>query len=297
MQKITTFLWFDGAAQEAVNFYASLFSNSKIGRIARYDEASAAVSGMPLGSVMTASVTIGGQEIVGLNGGPEFKFSPATSFFVSCSSQEEINGIYEKLSQGGSILMELGKYPFSEKYCWLNDRFGVSWQLNLAPRKQKITPCLLFVGSQHGKAEEAMNFYVSLFKDSKVVSLERYKEGEGDVEGTVKHATFSLNGQEFIAMESGLGHKFSFSPATSFAVYCDSQEEIDFLWEKLLEGGKPYPCGWLSDRFCVTWQIVPVVLIEMLQDKDAEKAKRVMKAMLEMVKLDIAVLKKAYAGQ
>jgi predicted 3-demethylubiquinone-9 3-methyltransferase (glyoxalase superfamily) len=153
---------------------------------------------------------------------------------------------------------------------------------------QKIAPCLWF----DGKAEEAMRFYTSIFKNSKVVDVMRYGEAGPGQKGTVMAATFELDGQEFKALNGG--PMYEFSPAVSFFVKCETQEEVDDFWAKLLEGGTPQRCGWLTDRFGVSWQIVPTILGEMLQDEDAEKAKRVMQAMLGMVKLDIALLKRAY---
>ena len=191
--------------------------------------------------------------------------------------------------------MPLDKYPFSEKFGWVNDKFGVSWQVMRGEAKQKITPFLLFVGEQHGRAEEAVKFYVGLFKDSKVIHVEHHGAGEGETEGTVKHARFSLQGEEFMAMDSGLDHKFSFTPAISFLVNCASQAEVDRLWEKLSDGGSKEACGWVQDRFGVSWQVVPTVLGEMMSDADPVKVERVMQAMLKMKKLDIAALERAYA--
>jgi predicted 3-demethylubiquinone-9 3-methyltransferase (glyoxalase superfamily) len=153
---------------------------------------------------------------------------------------------------------------------------------------QKITPFLWF----DGKAEEAMNFYVSIFKNSKIVSVTRYGEAGPGPKGTVMSATFQLDGQEFYALNGG--PMFTFSPAISFFVKCETQLEIDELWEQLSEGGEKQRCGWLKDKYGVSWQIVLPVLGGMLQDKDAEKSKRVMQAMLQMDKLDINTLKQAY---
>jgi len=153
---------------------------------------------------------------------------------------------------------------------------------------QKITPFLWF----DGKAEEAMSFYTSIFSDSEVVNIMRYGDAGPGPKGTVMSATFRLNGQEFIALNGG--PQFSFTPAISFFVSCKTQEEVDQLWEKLSAGGTPQQCGWLTDKFGLCWQIVPTVLGEMLQDKDAKKSSRVMAAMLKMVKLDIDRLKQAY---
>jgi predicted 3-demethylubiquinone-9 3-methyltransferase (glyoxalase superfamily) len=155
---------------------------------------------------------------------------------------------------------------------------------------RKITPFLWF----DGKAEEAMDFYVSIFKNSRIVSVTRYGEEGPGPKGTVMSATFQLEGQEFYALNGG--PQFTFSPAISFFVNCKTQQEVDRLWDKLSEGGEKQRCGWLKDKYGLSWQIIPTVLSEMLQDKDAEKSKRVMKAMLQMDKIDITTLKQAYDG-
>lgn len=155
---------------------------------------------------------------------------------------------------------------------------------------QKITPFLWF----DGKAEEAMNFYTSIFADSKIESVTRYGEGGPGPKGGVMSGTFRLNGQTFMALNGG--PQFAFSPAVSFFVNCETQQEIDELWEKLSEDGEKGRCGWLTDKFGLSWQIVPKVLGELLQDKDAGKSARVMQAMLQMDKLDIEALKRAYEG-
>lgn len=293
MQKISPFLWFDDKAEEAANFYVSLFGNSKVVSVTRFGEAGPA----PKGTVMTVKFQLEGQEFTGLNGGPHFKFTPAVSFYVACETTQEVDELWRKLSDGGNVLMELDKYPFSERFGWVADKYGLSWQLNLTRFPQKITPCLMFVGEQNGKAEEAMSFYTSLFDNSSIDRVERYAAGEGGTEGAVKHGVFSLEGQKFIAMDGGTDHPFTFTEAQSFVVDCKTQEEVDEYWEKLTEGGQESQCGWLKDKYGLSWQIVPTVLIEMLQDKDPAKAKRVMEAMLQMSKIDIATLKQAYHGQ
>ena len=155
---------------------------------------------------------------------------------------------------------------------------------------QKITPFLWF----DGKAEEAMNFYVSIFKNSKVVQLTRYGDAGPGSKGTVMSAIFQLEGQEFYALNGG--PQFKFSPAISLFVNCETQQEVDDLWEKLSAGGKTNRCGWLDDKFGLTWQIIPTTLGRLLQDTDAAKANRVMKAMMQMDKIDIARLQQAYDG-
>jgi predicted 3-demethylubiquinone-9 3-methyltransferase (glyoxalase superfamily) len=156
---------------------------------------------------------------------------------------------------------------------------------------QKITPFLWF----DNQAEEAANLYTSVFDNSRVVSIMRYGEAGPRPAGTVMSVTFELEGQEFTALNGG--PEFTFSPAISFFVNCETQEEVDELWEKLSEGGEKEQCGWIRDKYGVSWQIVPSALGAMLQDKDAEKSKRVMEALLKMSKIDIKILKQAYEQQ
>jgi predicted 3-demethylubiquinone-9 3-methyltransferase (glyoxalase superfamily) len=292
-QKIVPFLWFDNNAEEAVNFYTSCFENSKIESKSYYDEAAAKASGQAKDTLMTASFRLNGQEFIALNGGPVFKFTPAISFFVNCKTEKGTDELWKKFSNGGTVLMELKAYPFSKKFGWIQDKFGLSWQLNFTGSEQKISPLLMFTGAQHGKAEEAMNFYTSLFKDAAIKQVFRYEAGEPGEQGKVKHATFSLAGENFMAMDSNIEHAFSFTPAVSFFVYCETQKEIDFFWEKLTQDGKEVECGWLEDKFGISWQIVPTVMFKLLNNPDHERAKRAMQAMLKMKKLDIATLERA----
>jgi predicted 3-demethylubiquinone-9 3-methyltransferase (glyoxalase superfamily) len=155
---------------------------------------------------------------------------------------------------------------------------------------QKITPFLWF----DDKAEEAVDFYISIFKNSKTISISRYGDAGPGPKGSVMVAKFQIEGQEFVALNGG--PTFTFSPAISFVVNCRTQEEIDELWEKLSEGGATSQCGWLTDKFGLSWQIVPTVLGELMQDKDPVKTNRVMKALLQMTKLDIQGLQKAHEG-
>ena len=307
MQKIDLFLWFDNHAEEAVNFYISIFSqdaglslikdNSKITNITYYSEEAAKAARRQPGTVMIVSYELAGLKFIALNGGPLFKFSPSVSFFVSCETEEEINLLWKNFSQGGIIRMELVKYPFSEKFGWVEDKFGVSWQLNLKKHSQKILPFLWF-GSN---AEEAMLFYTSVFSsigynnsvktDSKILRLERFGTGETKPVRTVKHAEFVLNGQNFMAMDNSTD---PFTPAQSFLVNCDTQEEVDTLWEKLSDGGKKDQCGWLKDKYGLSWQIVPTALGKFMSSAYPEKSGRVMKALLQMTKIEIVELQKAY---
>jgi|FLYL01.1.fsa_nt_gi predicted 3-demethylubiquinone-9 3-methyltransferase (glyoxalase superfamily) len=296
MQKITPNLWFDDRAEEAAQFYTSLFEDSRVGQVTHYDKAAAEASGKPEGSVLTVDFMLAGQDFVALNGGPHFKFTPAISFFVTMESEAEVDALWEKLVEGGTVLMPLEAYPWSEKYGWLADRYGLSWQVSLGKRSdvgQAIVPSLLFVGEQHGKAEEAIRFYTSLFEGSSVRGILHYGPGEHEPEGTVKHAQFVLAGQTFTAMDSSLAHDFSFNEAISFIVNCETQAEVDRFWNALSAVPEAEQCGWLKDAFGVSWQIVPTVLPKLLSDPDPEKSQRVMQAMLQMKKLDIATLQQA----
>lgn len=290
MQKITPFLWFDEQAEEAVGFYTSIFKNSRIGDVARFGDD---VPG-PKGKVMTINFQLAGQNFIALNGGPEFSFTPAVSFYVSCETEEEVAVLWQRLLEGGTALMELAEYPFSKKYGWVMDRFGVSWQISLSGTPQRISPFLMFVGSQHGRAEEAVQYYTAIFEDSSVAHLERYSKGMGGPEGTLMHGSFLLAGQEFMAIDSSFEHQFSFTHAISFNVDCKDQAEVDYYWDRLSAGGELEQCGWLRDKFGVSWQIVPSILNELVSDPDPVKAGRVTQAMLKMVKLDISLLQQAY---
>jgi predicted 3-demethylubiquinone-9 3-methyltransferase (glyoxalase superfamily) len=297
MQKITPFLWFDSQSEEAMRFYTSVFNKSTINSIQRYPEGplEGPMKGME-GKVLTGNFELAGQQFMALDGGPIFKFTPAVSFFVNGETEDEIDNLWRGLSNGGQVLMEFQTYSFSEKFGWLKDKYGVSWQLNLGARSQKIDPFLTFVGAQAGKAEEAINFYTSLFSNSSIENIQRYGAGEDEEEvaGTIKHAVFRLHGQEFMAMDSHRDHAFSFNEAISFYVECNSQAEVDFFWDKLSAEPEAEQCGWLKDQYGVSWQIIPTALPQLLNDPDREKAKRVTDAMLQMKKIDVATLQRAY---
>lgn len=294
MQTITPFLWFDDNAEAAVNFYTSLFKESKVGRMTRYNQASAQASGRPNGSVMTASFELAGEPLTAINGGPVFKFTHALSFFVQCETEEEIDGLWEKLSEKSpKIFWPLKEYPFSKKYAWVTDKFGLSWQLNYTGSPQNITPFLMFDGGAWGKAEEAMNFYSSVFDDSGIENIVRYGPENKQCEGLIVHSVFKLNGQGFMAMDNGMPDNINFNESFSFVVNCKSQEEIDYYWEKLSAVPEAEQCGWLKDKYGVSWQIVPANLNELLSSKEPGKSQRVMQKVLQMKKLNIEELENA----
>ena len=301
MQKITPHLWFDKEAKEAAEFYTSLFPDSKVTNITTLHDT-------PSGDSDNVSFELAGQSFMAISAGPLFKFNPSVSFIVNFDPSRDqhargnIEALWEKLSQGGATLMPLEKYPFSERYGWIQDKYGLSWQLILSDptgvERPFIVPSLMFVGDVVGRAEEAIHFYLSVFKDSKMGALVRYGEGqEPDKEGTVTFADFMLEGQWFAAMDSAREHNFAFNEAISFLVHCDTQDEIDDYWSKLSAVPEAEQCGWLKDKFGVSWQIVPTVMDEMMARGSREQIDWVTQAFLPMKKLEIAKLKAAYEGK
>ena len=264
--------------KEAADFYCSVFANTSI------------TSENPL-VVMIESA---GQKFMFLNGGPHFTLNPSISFYVVCETIQEIDQAWAKLIEGGSVLMPLDQYPWSEKYGWVQDKFGVSWQLSAGKLEavgQKFTPTFMFTQQYAGKAEQAIQYYTSVFKDSSVVGIMRYTAEDPDVEGTVKHAQFTLGKQVFMAMDSSLSHQFIFNEAISLVVECENQEEIDYYWNKLSAVPEAEQCGWLKDQFGISWQIVPQILKQLMSDP--AKSERVVSAFMKMKKLDIAKLLEA----
>ena len=303
MQKITTHLWFDKDAKEAAELYTSAFPESKIKNITTIQDT-------PSGSVDIVTFELFGMEFQAISAGPLFKFNPSVSFMVNIDPSrekdalEKIDALWEKLSQGGTVLMPLQQYPFSQRYGWLQDKYGLSWQLILSnpegEERPPIVPSLLFVGDVCGKAEEAIHFYTSVFSprgESKVGNLARYAQGqEPDKEGTLMFADFMLLGQWFAAMDSAYEHPFAFNEAISFIVPCDTQAEIDYYWDKLSAVPEAEACGWLKDKYGLSWQIVPTAMGEMMSNGSAEQIARVTEAFLKMKKFDIEILEQAYKG-
>lgn len=302
-QNIVPHLWYDKEANEAAEFYASIFPDSSITNVTTLKDT-------PSGDSNLVSFELWGQKFMAINAGPFFKFNPSVSFMVNFDpsrekdASEKINEVWNKLSEGGTVLMPLDTYPFSEKYGWIQDKFGLSWQLILTnpegEERPTIVPSLMFVGDKCGKAEEAIHFYLSVFKNSKQGLIARYPGGmEPDKEGTVMFSDFMLEKQWFTAMDSARDHQFSFNEAISFMVYCDTQEEIDYYWDKLSAVPESEQCGWLKDKYGVSWQIVPRAMEEMMRMSHStpEQIARVSQATLKMKKLDLAELQKVYKGK
>lgn len=268
-------LWFDGNAKAAADFYCSIFNRSKI-----IDD-----------TQMVVRFEIDGRLIMGLNGGPMYKINPSISLFVTCETEEEIETIWNKLIEGGSAMMPLNEYPWSKKYGWLVDKFGMTWQLMLGELPaggQKIFPCFLFVGKEYGRAQEAIKQYTSIFPNSEIRRLEIYEAEEQQQAGKLKFGDFTLQNELYAAMDGFGEHQFQFSEGVSLVVECETQDEIDTYWNKLTEGGSESQCGWLKDKFGVSWQVVPSILSKLMSDP--EKAPRVVQAFLKMKKFDIETL-------
>ena len=224
-----------------------------------------------------------------------FKINPSISMLVNCHSEEEVQSLWNKFLEGGSALMNLDKYPWSEKYGWVKDKFGLTWQLMYRGISEegapKITPSFLFSNKQYGKAKQAIGFYASIFPNSFAHQLQFYEAGEQQAEGNLKFGHFTLSDNLFAAMDGPGNHEFDFNEAVSLIVECDTQVEIDTYWNTLTEGGEESQCGWLKDKFGVSWQIVLTILGKLMSDP--QRAGRVMQAFMKMKKFDIAALEQA----
>ena len=294
MQTITPHLWFDKEAKEAAEFYVSAFgSGSRVLNVSQ-------IEGTPSGPVDIVSFELAGQTFMGISAGPLFKFNPSISFPVTCRTATEVDALWARLSSGGSVLMPLDTYPWSERFGWLQDKYGLSWQLISTAGEeiaQRITPVFLFVGAVCGKAEEAVRFYVSVFRNASVQELQHYgKDAAPERGGTLMYGAFTLEGQEFGAMDSAREHKFAFNEAISLMAYCRNQNEIDDYWEKLSAVPASEQCGWLKDKYGVSWQIVPTAMDDMMQHGTTDQIARVTQAFLRMKKFDLAALQRAYEG-
>lgn len=299
-QKIVPHLWFDREAKDAASFYCSVFPDSDITSITR-------ITDTPSGDCDLVAFSLSGYSLMAISAGPFFNFNPSISFMVNFDPAQDkdakarIDQVWSKLSEGGKVLMPLDRYPFSERYGWIQDQYGLSWQLILTDPQGEprpfIIPSLLFVGDVYGNAEAASDFYLSVFGNAARGALVRYPADMApDEEGAVMFTDFTLEGQWFTAMDSARSHDFSFNEAISFVVRCDSQDDIDHYWSALSVVPEAEQCGWLKDKFGLSWQITPTVLDEMMQDQDPEKLRRVTQAFLNMKKFDLASLQQAYDG-
>jgi predicted 3-demethylubiquinone-9 3-methyltransferase (glyoxalase superfamily) len=293
MQKIVPHLWYDKEAKEAALFYISLFDQSKLLNVT-------VIENTPSGDSEIVSFELAGQQFTAISAGPYFKFNPSISLMVACSSVEEVNTKWKALSEGGSELMPLGEYPFSKWYGWVQDRYGLSWQLMLTDNGQnvqKITPNLLFSNEACGKAEEAVKYYADIFEDSEIGIISRYGEGEAESSrAKVNYAAFKLFGMDFSAMDNGFDVDFNFNEAFSLIINCKDQKEIDYFWDRLSAVPVAEQCGWIKDKFGVSWQIVPENMDEIMSKGLGDEVRRVTEAFLKMKKFDLDALEKARLG-
>ncbi|HEY1031557.1 MAG TPA: VOC family protein [Flavipsychrobacter sp.] len=277
-QQLTPCLWFDNQAKAAAELYCQYFADTKV------------ISQSPI----VTEISISGQKLVLLDGGPKYKPTPAISFFYIFDTADELQRAWDAFAKEGTVLMPLDKYDWSEQYGWVNDKFGISWQLSLgklADVGQRVTPTLMFAGKQYGRAEEAINHYSNIFKNAALDGILRYGSNEApDVEGKVKHAQLGLNGYKMMLMDSAQ-HNFGFTEGVSLTIHCETQQEIDYYWQRLTENGAESMCGWLTDKFGVSWQVIPNVLEQLMSDP--AKAGKAAQAFMQMRKLDIVQIVQA----
>ena len=276
-------VWFNDNGPEAAKFYCTIFPNTKI------------TESTPLVQMLS----INGQNLMLLTAGPMFKANASISFLIANEDENETERLYHKLIEGGMALMPLNSYPFSKKYGWVMDKYGVSWQLYTGVNggtDQYFTPTFMFVNKQNGRAKEAMDFYTNLFPASKIDGVMEYPEGGQDKPGNVMHAQFNISGYILACMDSSMDHQFDFSEGISMVVLTNNQEETDNYWNSMTtDGGEESMCGWLKDKFGVSWQITPKILLELINQADKAKAEKTMQAMMKMRKIVIADLEKAQA--
>ena len=295
MQKITPFLWFEKDMAGIVAFYQSVFQGTVV-------KSGGELSDTPSGTVQMATLEIFGMNIDVMTAGPYLPFNPTVSFLIACDSAAEVDSLASKLNEGSTVLMELGNYSFAERYTWMTDRYGVSWQFMYAPdmpSAKKVTPALMFSNDVCGRAEEAATFYTNVFHDAKINYLQKYEPGEsGNEKAVVKHTGLTLENVNIALMDNGTTPaSFTFAQAVSFVVTCENQAEIDYYWEKLTEGGKEIQCGWLNDKFGFPWQIVPSAIGRMMSSGTPEQIRRVTTAFMKMKKFDITTLEQVFVGE
>lgn len=292
MDRIVPHLWFDNHAKEAANFYMTLFDDSNMTLEQKLD-------GTPSGeNAAYYEFTLAGQLFGALNGGSHFTFNPAISLSVNCDTKEETEALWDKLIDGGKALMALQEYPFSELYGWVEDRYGLSWQVIYTggfEYDQKITVQLMFSGEATGKAKEAMTYYTTIFKDGVIGDIHQYEEGQAkQADAEIAHANFSILDTEIFAADNGNETDYTFNDAISLMVVCVTQAEIDYYWEKLTADPAAEQCGWLKDKFGVSWQIVPANMNDLMSRGTQAQVDAVTQEFLQMKKLDIKHLERAW---
>lgn len=286
MQPIIPHLWYDTEAKEAVAFYVDLFG----GKL----DWTYTITDTPSGDSDLIQFQLGDMTLAAISAGPYFKLNESMSLMVNVASKDEVTRLYQALSEGGRILMPLGEYPFSPYYVWLEDRFGLSWQLSYAPDLDKpyqFDICLLFSQEQVGLAQPMLDYYKDKLPQASVGQLSYYGEGEATVEAAkLNYAELLVAGQKMIVMDHGYGGEASFNEAFSLMVYVDSQDELDFYYDLLSAVPEAEMCGWVKDQFGISWQIVPRILMEAYDTASPEKVKAVNAAVMTMKRLDFATI-------
>lgn len=284
-------LWFNDNAIEAVTTYTKLFKDSKINW--QYT-----LKDTPSGDCDLLSFYLVGHSMAAIAAGPYFQLNEAISIMVGVQSNEEIDRLYQTLSQGGHDLIPLQEYPFNPYYVWVADRFGLTWQLLLMPDQEttySFEYSLLFAGDNCGRAEEAINYYADVFS-TKPNIIVPYPPGQAqDPRAKVAYGSVTLDDTYFTVMDHGYTGDKAFNEAFSFMLYCDSQEELDYYWSKLSAVPDAEQCGWCKDQFGVSWQIIPSWLRSFYGNSSATQIEAVSKAMMPMKKLDDLALRQALA--
>lgn len=271
-QKITPCFWFNGNALEAAEMYGSIFPDTRI------------VGQSPF----VVEINMSGHNFILLNGGPRHQPNASVSLYYISESEIEFSRIWDSLSQGGHVLIPVENRPGIEKYGWVNDKFGVSWQLalgNMSGKEQKIKSCFSFSGKRYGSALAAMKYYTSIFTSSAIDEIQ-YESDKTDI---VSHAHFTLAGQKFIAMDVNL--QAEFNEGVSHTINCSTQDEIDHYWHHLTSEGFEDMCGWVKDKYGVSWQVIPDILGTIMQDP--ERAGKAAEAFMKMRKLNIQEIEQA----
>lgn len=289
MRQIAIQLCFNDQAEEAVKFYTSVFNNSEITREIRYP--------MPEGESMAYDFTIENQAFSAFNGGPDFTMNPSFSLMVSLDTADEVDALYNKLAEGGTDLMPLDTYPFSDRYAWVQDHFGLSWQLMLAPdvpAKHKVRVSLLFAGQYCGQAEQALHDYAEIFQMAEPGHINYYQEGEAqDDRAKVNYSELNVGDQQIVFMDHGFGSDEEFSEAISFLIVAGAQSEVDYYWEKLSAHEESEAIGWLKDSHGIAWQVVPQAYFQAMETATDEQKKRILDALFKMKKMDVARIENA----
>lgn len=294
MQTIIPHLWFDKEAAEAANWYVSLIENSRL-------IFTSTIPDTPSGDAEQVEFQLANLRIAAISAGPHFTLNPSVSLMVSCPEPEEVDRLYAELSAGGTDLMPLGEYPFSKRYAWIQDKYGLNWQLmhtEFYKEALRIRPVLLFSGTACGQAEDALNQYSAIFPGASTGFVNRYAPGEAhDARAKINYAELTLGGIQFVVMDHGYGADFTFNEAFSFMVLCRDQAEIDRYWNDLTHVPEAEQCGWLKDQFGLSWQIVPENMSQVMREGTKEEIARVTNAFLGMKKLDMAAIERARQGE